>query len=112
MRISDWSSDVCSSDLATAVQASGRISPADSGLWNDAQVEAWAPITHFIREAGSLAAMQLAPAGRKASTAVPWDGGCALSVAQSGWRPIVAPSGAAFGAIGREQCGERVCQSE
>src|SRR3546814_20504943 len=63
---------------ATAVQASGRISPADSGLWNDAQVEAWAPITHFIREAGSLAGMQLAHAGRKASPAAPWDGGGAL----------------------------------
>src|SRR3546814_2150829 len=81
---------------ATAVQASGRISPADSGLWNDAQVEAWAPITHFIREAGSLAGMQLAHAGRKASTAAPWDGGGALSVAQGGWRPIVAPSVLAF----------------
>src|SRR3546814_16164958 len=81
---------------ATAVQASGRISPADSGLWNDAQVEAWAPITHFIREAGSLAGMQLAHAGRKASTPAPWDGGGALSVAQGGWRPIVAPSVLAF----------------
>src|SRR3546814_12555045 len=84
--------------LVTGVQTCALpiFSPADSGLWNDAQVEAWAPITHFIREAGSLAGMQLAHAGRKASTAVPWDGGGALSVAQGGWRPIVAPSVRAF----------------
>lgn len=83
---------------ATAVRADGRISPADSGLWNDEQTEAWAPIAHFVREAGSLAGMQLAHAGRKASTAAPWDGGAALRVEQGGWRPIVAPSAQAFDA--------------
>src|SRR3546814_13499400 len=82
---------------ATAVQASGRISPADSGLWNDAQVEAWAPIPHFIREAGSLAGMQLAHAGRKASHAAPCAGGGALSGAPGGWWPILAPAVRAFG---------------
>src|SRR3546814_11591409 len=99
--------------LVTGVQTCALpiFSPADSGLWNDAQVEAWAPITHFIREAGSLAGMQLAHAGRKASTAVPWDGGGALSVAQGGWRPIVAPSVLAFDEEnGRASGRERVWQ--
>lgn len=81
---------------ATAVQADGRISPGDSGLWNDAQAQAWAPIAHFIREAGSLAGVQLAHAGRKASTAEPWEGGGPLAVEHGGWRPIVAPSPLAF----------------
>jgi 2,4-dienoyl-CoA reductase-like NADH-dependent reductase (Old Yellow Enzyme family) len=81
---------------ATAVQAHGRISPGDSGLWNDAQAEAWAPIAQFIRDAGAVAGVQLAHAGRKASTAAPWHGGGALTVDEGGWRPIVAPSALAF----------------
>lgn len=54
---------------ATAVVPEGRISPADTGLWNDEQVTAWQRITRFLREHGATPAVQLAHAGRKASTA-------------------------------------------
>lgn len=53
---------------ATAVSPEGRISPQDTGLWNDAQVAAWQRITRFNREQGAATAVQLAHAGRKAST--------------------------------------------
>ena len=81
---------------ATAVEARGRISPADSGIWLDSQATAWAPIARFIAEQGAIPAMQLAHAGRKASTAIPWKGGKGLTVEQGGWRPILAPSAIAF----------------
>ena len=81
---------------ASAISAEGRISPADTGLYDDAQVEAWAPITRFIDEAGAVPAIQLAHAGRKASTAQPWVGGKPLSPAQGGWAPLLAPSALAF----------------
>lgn len=81
---------------ATAVQDLGRISPGDTGLWNDEQAVAWMPITAFIRESGAIAGVQLAHAGRKASTAAPWDGGGAITPEQGGWRPIVAPSALPF----------------
>lgn len=83
---------------ATAVEARGRISPADTGLWNDGQAQAWAPITHFIREAGAVAGVQLAHAGRKASVAAPWNGGGPAAPADGGWRPVIAPSALAFDA--------------
>lgn len=54
---------------ATAVSPEGRISPADTGLWNDEQVAAWSRITGFIHKQGAAAGVQLAHAGRKASTA-------------------------------------------
>ena len=81
---------------ATAVEARGRISPSDSGIWLDAQAEAWAPTARFIAEQGAVPGMQLAHAGRKASTAKPWEGGKGLTVAQGGWRPTLAPSAIAF----------------
>jgi 2,4-dienoyl-CoA reductase-like NADH-dependent reductase (Old Yellow Enzyme family) len=81
---------------ATAVEARGRISPADSGIWLDSQAEAWAPIAQFIAEQGAVPAMQLAHAGRKASTAAPWEGRKGLSVEEGGWRPVFAPSALAF----------------
>ncbi|HEY8327894.1 MAG TPA: oxidoreductase, partial [Rhodanobacter sp.] len=59
---------------ASAVSAQGRISPQDTGLWNQAQLQAWQPITRFIKAQGAIAGMQLAHAGRKASTLRPWDG--------------------------------------
>src|SRR5947199_1680111 len=67
---------------ATAVSPEGRISPADSGIWTDAHAGAFQRITRFIREQGSVPAVQLAHAGRKASTAAPWDGHDGLSVEQ------------------------------
>jgi len=76
---------------ASAVAPRGRISPWDSGLWNADQAEAFAPITRFIRQQGAVPAIQLAHAGRKASTARPWRGGGPVSEADGGWQPL-APS--------------------
>lgn len=80
---------------ATAVSAEGRISPADTGLWSQAQVEAFRPITHFIKSHKSVPAIQLAHAGRKASTAEPWKGGNPLTEKETGWT-ILAPSAIPF----------------
>jgi len=80
---------------ATAVSPEGRISPSDTGIWNDRQARAWAPIAGFISRHGAVAGMQLAHAGRKASTAAPWLGGKGLSATQGGWTPV-APSALAF----------------
>lgn len=73
---------------ATAVVPEGRISPADTGIWSDAHVDAWRPITKFIAEYGAVPAVQLAHAGWKASTAAPWNGGKAVAPADGGWQPI------------------------
>lgn len=73
---------------ATAVTPEGRISPADSGLWNDNQIEAWLPITAFISECGAVPAVQLAHAGWKASTDVPWRSRGAVLIDQGGWKPV------------------------
>ena len=80
---------------ATAVEARGRISPADLGLWDDAQIEPLARIVRFVEGQGAAAGLQLAHAGRKASTAAPWDGGGPVSAAAGGWTPI-APSALPF----------------
>lgn len=78
---------------ATAIAPNGRISPGDTGIWNDEQTEAWKPITAFIKKHGSVAGIQLAHAGRKAGTAAPWTGGGYLP--ELGW-DIVGPSAVAF----------------
>jgi len=75
---------------ATAVEARGRISPQDLGLWNDAQIEMLARITTFIKSQGAVPAIQLAHAGRKASTARPWEGGGPVGADQGGWQPVGA----------------------
>ena len=80
---------------ATAVSPEGRISPADTGLWNDAQQLAWKRIVDFIDAQGAVAGIQLAHAGRKASTDAPWRGGKPLAPAQGGWT-AVAPSAIPF----------------
>lgn len=82
---------------ANAVTADGRISPADLGIWSDAQVEGLARCVRVIEGSGAVAGTQLAHAGRKASTAPPWEGGHALTPEEGGWRPIWAPSALAFG---------------
>ena len=82
---------------AAAVSAEGRISPMDAGIWNDRQAQAWARITAFVRSQGAAPGMQLAHAGRKASTAEPWKGGKAVASADGGWEPV-APSALAFSA--------------
>lgn len=81
---------------ATAVTADGRISPADLGIYLDDHVEPLARIFRFIAEQGAVPGMQLAHAGRKASTAEPWKGGGPVDVAGGGWTPIWAPSPIAF----------------
>ena len=81
---------------ATAVEERGRISPGDTGIWSDGHAEAWTPIAKFITDSGAVPGMQLAHAGRKASTAVPWKGGKGLGLEEGGWRPTLAPSALAF----------------
>jgi 2,4-dienoyl-CoA reductase-like NADH-dependent reductase (Old Yellow Enzyme family) len=80
---------------ATAVSPEGRISPADTGIWNDRQQTAWARIARFIVSQGAVPGIQLAHAGRKGSTEVPWRGGKALPAGQGDWVPV-APSALAF----------------
>ena len=81
---------------ATAVSPEGRISPADAGLYREEHVAAWAPVTAFIRAQGAVAGVQLAHAGRKASTAAPWQGGRPVGPEAGGWSPLLAPSAIAF----------------
>jgi 2,4-dienoyl-CoA reductase-like NADH-dependent reductase (Old Yellow Enzyme family) len=80
---------------ATAVSPEGRISPDDSGIWSEAHARAFAPIADFIAAQGAVPAMQLAHAGRKASTMVPWKGRTKVDFADGGWQTI-APSAIAF----------------
>lgn len=82
---------------ATAVEARGRISPEDSGLWLDSQIPPLRRVVDYIHSQGTKAAIQLAHAGRKASTVAPWIGGTATKqVAEkeaNGWPDdVVAPS--------------------
>ncbi len=81
---------------ATAVVPEGRISPRDVGLWNDAQRDALAPIVRAIHDRGARAGIQLAHAGRKASTWWPWapERG-SVPAAEGGWT-TAAPSAVAF----------------
>ncbi|HLK92642.1 MAG TPA: NADH:flavin oxidoreductase/NADH oxidase [Polyangia bacterium] len=81
---------------ATAVEARGRISPEDLGLWKDAQIEPLGRVARFLRAHGAVPGIQLAHAGRKGSTARPWEGGRPLAP-PAGWSPIVAPSALAYG---------------
>ncbi|MFC3717150.1 NADH:flavin oxidoreductase/NADH oxidase [Luteimonas soli] len=82
---------------ASAVSPEGRISPQDAGLWNDAQAQAWSRIVHFIDGQGAVPAMQLAHAGRKASTFAPWRGTGEVPLGEGGWQ-TVAPSALRFDA--------------
>ena len=81
---------------AAAVEPGGRISPQDLGIWSDGHAEALAKIVAMIDNFGAVAGIQLAHAGRKASTAQPWKGGKAVDESQGGWRPVVGPSAIAF----------------
>ncbi|HZV81336.1 MAG TPA: NADH:flavin oxidoreductase/NADH oxidase [Geobacteraceae bacterium] len=81
---------------AAAVTPQGRISPKDLGIWSDDHIEPLARIVHFLAQQGSVAGIQLAHAGRKASTPPPWENRTVtLTEAEGGW-PIVAPSAVAF----------------
>lgn len=80
---------------ATAVTPAGRISPGDAGIWSDAQANAYQRITRFIHDQGAVPAIQLAHAGRKASTDLPWHGGNPLTAAAGAWTTL-APSAVPF----------------
>ena len=81
---------------ATGVSPEGRITSGCLGLWEDGQIAPLARIVDFIRQHGAVPGIQIAHAGRKASAAVPWEGGASLADAEGGW-PIIAPSAIAFG---------------
>jgi 2,4-dienoyl-CoA reductase-like NADH-dependent reductase (Old Yellow Enzyme family) len=81
---------------ATAVSPEGRISLGDTGIWSDAHAEAFAPIAAFIKSQGAVPGIQLAHAGRKASTDVPWRGGKPLGEGEGAWETL-APSASSFG---------------
>ncbi|ABA24033.1 flavin oxidoreductase/NADH oxidase [Trichormus variabilis ATCC 29413] len=81
---------------AAAVEARGRISPQDLGIWSDAHIEALARTVSLIHNFGAVAAIQLAHAGRKASTSKPSKGGKFIDESQEGWRPVVSSSAIAF----------------
>jgi 2,4-dienoyl-CoA reductase-like NADH-dependent reductase (Old Yellow Enzyme family) len=81
---------------AAAVTAQGRISPDDLGIWKEEHIEPMARMARFVMQQGAIAGIQLAHAGRKASTSAPFKGGQPLSEKQGGWRPIWAPSDIAF----------------
>ena len=80
---------------AAAVVPEGRLSPEDLGAWSDAHFEPLERITRFITDQGSVPAIQLAHAGRKASTHRPWSGSGKVDSAEGGWTPL-APSSLAF----------------
>jgi 2,4-dienoyl-CoA reductase-like NADH-dependent reductase (Old Yellow Enzyme family) len=80
---------------ATAVSPEGRITPWDSGIWSDEQARGFSKINRFIKKQGSVPGVQLAHAGRKASTSQPWNGGAPVQIEQGGWKPL-APSAIAF----------------
>ena len=82
---------------AAAVTPVGRISPHDLGIWEDGQIAPLAKAVALIHQAGAIAGIQLAHAGRKASTAQPWIGNEVVPIDQGGWQPV-APSAIAFDA--------------
>jgi len=81
---------------ATAVLPEARISPQDLGIWSDAHIEMLGRIVSFIHEQGSIAGMQLAHAGRKASTRRPWETPGTVPESEGGWKKVVAPSALPF----------------
>ncbi len=81
---------------ATGVSPEARITPGDTGIWADRHIEPFARITRFLKAHGAVAGIQIAHAGRKASAAVPWEGGDHLPDDAGGWIPV-APSAIAFG---------------
>ncbi len=80
---------------ATAVSPEGRISPDDLGIWLDEHIQPLKRITSFIKAQGAVPGIQLADAGRKASTYAPWNGGKPIEKGAKAWQPI-APSPVPF----------------
>ncbi len=83
---------------AAAVTPGGRITPRDLGLWKDDHIPGLKRIVDFIHGQGRRAGVQLAHAGRKASTAPPWQGGKMLTPEEGGWDDVLAPSALPFAA--------------
>ena len=81
---------------ATAVTPAGRISPQDLGLWKEEHIAPLARITAFLHSQGAHAGIQLAHAGRKASTWRPWSGEGKIAPDQGGWQNVLAPSAIPF----------------
>lgn len=81
---------------ATAVSPEGRITPADCGIYTDRHINPFAKIARFLKEHGTVAGIQIAHAGRKASCRKPWEGNDSIADDQGGWETI-APSSIAFG---------------
>lgn len=82
---------------AAAVTPEGRISPQDLGIWDDAHIPMLRRITDFCRAQGAVMGIQLAHAGRKASTRRPWEQpGGAVPVTEGGWDNVMAPSAVPF----------------
>jgi 2,4-dienoyl-CoA reductase-like NADH-dependent reductase (Old Yellow Enzyme family) len=81
---------------ATAVSPEGRITPGDAGIWADKHVEPISRINRFVKNQGAVPGIQIAHAGRKASTSRPWEGDSHLTDDKGGW-PVVGPSALAFG---------------
>lgn len=83
---------------ATAVEARGRITPDDLGLWSDAHIAPLEPVTRFIKQMGAVPGIQIAHAGRKASNTRPWDTGSPIPEGDPrGWQ-VVGPSPIPFDA--------------
>jgi 2,4-dienoyl-CoA reductase-like NADH-dependent reductase (Old Yellow Enzyme family) len=80
---------------ATAVSPEGRISPGDLGIWKDEHIIGLKGIVNFLNQHGAVAGIQLAHAGRKASHAIPWEGGEQLPKNKGGWQSV-APSAIPF----------------
>lgn len=96
---------------ATAVVPEGRITPWCTGIWNDQQVEAWKRVTAFIHSQGAVSSIQLAHAGRKASTFRAQSGSGSVPFDQGGWQTVSSTSEAFPGyAAPRELTTEEVDQ--
>jgi 2,4-dienoyl-CoA reductase-like NADH-dependent reductase (Old Yellow Enzyme family) len=95
---------------ATAVEPRGRISPEDLGIWSDEHAEALSRTTEFVKSQGSVPGIQLAHAGRKASTSRPWEGHEPLQPEEGGWT-VVGPSGNPWPYDDEPPATERLSQS-
>ncbi len=82
---------------ATAISPEGRISPGDLGIWQDDHIDPLRRITDFIHNHGSIAGIQLAHAGHKASSHVPWNGGRLALPNEGGWQPVSSSAHALSG---------------
>jgi 2,4-dienoyl-CoA reductase-like NADH-dependent reductase (Old Yellow Enzyme family) len=82
---------------ATAVSPEGRITPGCTGLWNDAQAEAWTPVVRFLKRHGAVPGIQIAHAGRKASANRPWEGDDHMQASDPRAWQTMGPSPVAFG---------------